>query len=99
MEIFPGVTKYIFIGGCKATWQGRFLRMDEWRENQEGRQERQDLGLGSSNRSSGVNLFASLSYFHILESPVIFHSLASPVWATPKMILAQDHFIVHDSVL
>lgn len=99
MEIFPGVTKYIFVGDCKATWQGRFPRMDEWREDQGGRQERQDLGLGSSNRISGINLFASLSYFPILESRVIFHSLASPVWATPKMTLAHAHFIVHDSVL
>lgn len=61
MEIFPGVTKYIFFGGCKAAWHGSFLRMDGLWAEKEGRQERQDLELGNSSRVSEVMLFESLS--------------------------------------
>lgn len=57
------------------------------------------MGLGSSNQNEGFMckpFFLSLSSF---ESPGVFHSLADPVFAIPKMCVAPDHFLVHDSVI
>ena len=51
--------------------------------------------LSSGNR---ISLGESLSFVS-LESSLMFHSLAEPVFAILKMILVHDHFLVHDSVI
>lgn len=88
---------YLMETTTACSWKGSWGWIGGW-----GRwkvDERQDVGLGGSNQIWRIMCKSFLLSSMSFESPVIFHSPDCPVFAIPKMTVAHDHFLVHDSVL